>query len=213
MKNLVIILALFYFACSSPNKLINTPIDKIDSLIFKNEISKYQISNDDTLIDIGSGYGLNDRIIFKFYPNLFFVLEDIDVKYLREDRFYIWVNGSKTYFKERCKRIIGTPDTIPVGSGKYKNVLCRITLHEFTNTPKMLSELKRILAPNGQVIIVERIPKFHGEIDKVCNKKLLNGPEIVELFSSNGFNLISFDSTDYSDERFGGNASIFRFSK
>jgi ubiquinone/menaquinone biosynthesis C-methylase UbiE len=186
---------------------------KREKLIFENEISKYRLSDGDTLVDIGAGSGINDELIFKFYPNAYFILEDIDTTYLRENKYHFKIGRKKVYLKDRSVNILGGPDSIPLQSGKYKNVLCRITLHEFSNPIKMLHEIKRIMSVDGQFIIVERVPEFEGEIDKGCNKRLLTKSEIITLLESNGFELVSTDLVEATYSKSGGSANLLRFKK
>ncbi len=184
-----------------------------DKLIFDNEISKYKLTDGDTLVDIGAGDGYNDELIFKFYPNMYFLLEDNKVKFLKGSNYYFKEGSQKYYFRDHYQMVLGNSDSIPLVSGQYRNILCRITLHEFSNPTKMLQEINRIMAINGQLIIVERIPKFEGQIDKTCKKKLLTQTEIVNMLATSGFKLISTDSTKYQNNKFGGNAYILRFRK
>jgi len=186
---------------------------KKEKIVFENEIFKYKLSDNDTLVDIGAGDGIADELLFKFYPKMYFILEDIDPKVLRESVYSIKVDGQKKFFRENCKKILGYSDSIPLPSGRYKNILCRITLHEFGNPNKMLQEINRIMTRDGQFIIVERIPKFEGQVDKYCDKKLLSQSEIISMVTINGFKLVSSDSTQYQNDKYGGNAYILRFAK
>jgi ubiquinone/menaquinone biosynthesis C-methylase UbiE len=186
---------------------------KKEKQIFENEFSKFKLSDRDTLVDIGAGSGINDELIFKFYPNAYFILEDIDAKYLKESKYYIKVGHQKKYFKDRSVKILGTPDSVPLPSEKYKNILCRTSLHEFSNPDKMLQEIKRIISVAGQLIIVEGVPEFEGQIQKTCGKKLLTKAQIITLLEANGFKLISADLVEAPYAKNGGTANLLRFKK
>jgi ubiquinone/menaquinone biosynthesis C-methylase UbiE len=180
MKNILVLTILFLVSCTS-TKLLNERFDY--------EILHYNLENVDTLVDIGCGYAYNDRYISSKFQKLNFILED-----LPRD---IWGNDMKKALVEYVKNstfsptfgtnsriVIGTPDSIPLPSGQYEKVLCRITLHEFSNREKMISELKRILSPTGTLIIVERISSYEGERDKSCKQLYLTKEKIIKTFSN-----------------------------
>jgi len=145
MRNILLLTTLFLASCTS-TKLLNER--------FNYEVSNYNLENIDTLVDIGCGFAHGARFISSKFKNLHFILED-----LPKD---IWGNDMKVALTKNVKNtpfaptfgtnsmiVFGTPDSIPLQSGRYERVLCRITLHEFSNREKMISELIRILSPTG----------------------------------------------------------------
>lgn len=167
---------------------------------YKGEISKYGLSNIDTIVDLGSGDGDFDKLIHKLFPKTFFILEDIEPQYKK----------SKNSWSET---VIGTQDSIPLLSSKYKFVLCRNTVHEFKNHKNMLGEIKRILSSDGILIVVEVMPKFKGEISAICKNRLLMKEEIIELFTHNGFQFQSSEITSYELKHKGDrNFNILKFT-
>ncbi|MBK6381766.1 MAG: methyltransferase domain-containing protein [Chitinophagaceae bacterium] len=145
---------------------------------FNYEISNYNLENIDTLVDIGCGFAHGARFISSKFQNLHFILED-----LPKD---IWGNDMKVILTKNVRNtpaaptfgtnsmiVFGTPDSIPLQSGRYERVLCRITLHEFSNREKMISELIRILSPTGTLLIVERTSSYEGQRDKYCKQLYL----------------------------------------
>lgn len=191
---------------------------RTDSLrieLFKNEVSKLGLIDGDTLVDIGSSSGFHDFQLFHFYPNTFFILEDVYKKYEKElKNVFMLVNGQRKYFKDHSIRITGTQESIPLNSGLYKTVLCRKTLHEFKNPAKMIDEFKRIMASDGVLIIQEVIPKVIGEIDTGCKMKHLTKDEIVNLFSQHRLSLIASDTTTWTITKANeANMNILKFRK
>ncbi|MBY0479339.1 MAG: class I SAM-dependent methyltransferase [Chitinophagaceae bacterium] len=181
---------------------------------FNNEIIKYNLNNGDTLLDIGSGFGYEDATLFRFYPNMFFVLVDIDNKFSRLNKSFIVINGKTKYFKDNAKYVNGFVDSIPLLSDSYNTILCRKTVHEFDNPKKMISEIKRILRLNGTLIVEEAIPKNQNDIDPYCKKRHLSKEELVNTFSENGFSLISADTTTMAiKKKNDGNMNILKFKK
>jgi len=180
MRNILFLAILFLVSCTS-TKLLNERFDY--------EISNYNLENVDTLVDIGCGYAYNDRYISSKFQNLHIILED-----LPKD---IWGNDLKKALVEYVKNstfaptfgtnsriVIGTTDSIPLQSGLYERVLCRITLHEFSNREKMVSELIRILSPTGTLIVVEKISAYEGERDKSCKQLYLTKENIIRAFKN-----------------------------
>lgn len=182
MKKLIFYSILILFFFQSCSKLLQTYKTEV-----KNEIIEYDLYNSDTLVDVGCGNGIFDCEISHYYPNLYFILEDIP-------RNYVYKNIASTLkstFNQNsiCPNMInknsfisGKIDSIPLQSNTYSKVLSRVSLHEFENKDKMADELYRILKPNGILIIVEKEPKFEAEFDKSCLNKYLTKNEIERYF-------------------------------
>ncbi len=203
MRSALSVFIVFFFSCTS-TKIYNERIDF--------EISNYGISGNDTLVDIGCGYALHDRTISNKYPDLHFVLEDLPSD--------IWNNDLKKSLKKtvinsrfapnfqtNSNIVFGTPDSIPLESEKYKWVLCRIALHEFTNRRKMTTELSRILNSAGTLIIVEKLSSYKGQVDKVCKQVYLTKEEVINSFN----NLQLIDTIRL--QPLTDNGMIFKFKK
>jgi ubiquinone/menaquinone biosynthesis C-methylase UbiE len=215
MRILSFCFIILFLSCKETNFIGDSnpaKYSKLESSVFEQEVSKYRFNNGDTIVDIGAGSGINVKFLFQLYPNSYFIMEDVDKKYNKISKAFINVNGKKKYFKDNSQMIIGTQETIPLETRKYKNILCRISLHEFSNPNKMLSEMYRILRNEGKLIIMEQIPRYEGEIAKGCNKRLLPKEEIINLLTSNHFKLLSVDSTAHTDKKL-GNGYIMHFSK
>jgi len=115
--------------------------------------------------------------------HLYFVLEDFpfdnkghNIQKNLENRF--------KSIKHQYRFVAGREDTIPLASATYKRVICRRTIHEFTNRQKMASELVRILADGGILTVIEGIPEQPGFVDPYCNKPYLTKEEIINSFPS-----------------------------
>lgn len=180
MRNILLLLTLLVGSCTG-TKLLNER--------FNYEISHYNLEQIDTLVDIGCGFAHGARFISSNYKNLHFVLEE-----LPRD---IWGNDMKVALSKNVKNtpfaptfgtksriVFGTAETIPLQTGQYERVLCRITLHEFSSREKMISELIRILSPTGILLIVERTPIYEGQRDKYCNQLYMSKQQIIRAFST-----------------------------
>ena len=154
------------------------------------EVSKYNLENVDTLVNIGCRNAFYDGLISSKFQNLHFILEDLpkdelsgrNIKKILAKE----VNNSQyePTFGTNSKVVFGTPDTIPLQSGQYQRVLCRLSFHEFSNRKKMVSELTRILSPTGTLIIVENTSCYLGESKKHCILHTIAKEEVINSFSN-----------------------------
>lgn len=185
MKNLLFIL--FFLIV-----VISCKVTSITSDIYlKTEIESYDLLNKDTLVDVGCADGTHAAYISHFYPSLYFILEDINAKKNNQiDKQYNKFHKSSLYIKERYRVVLGTPDTIPLSSQKYNNLLCRKTLHEFTNPTKMIREMNRILGIGGKLIVVEGEPLRENDKDPYCGKLLWPKQTIIDALENEGFSFV-----------------------
>ncbi len=203
MRNILLLTTLFLASCTS-TKLLNER--------FNYEISHYNLENLDTLVDLGCGFANGDRVISNKFKNLHFILEDLPKDIWGNDlKIALTKNVKNTPFAPtfgtNSKIIFGTTDSIPLQSGQYERVLCRITLHEFSSREKMISELIRILSPTGTLLIVERTSSYEGQRDKYCKQLYLTKEEILNAFS----NLKLVDTIQL--QPLSDNAFLFKFTK
>ncbi len=182
-----------------------SPYQKAATDISVNEALLYKLETTDTLVDIGCGDAKFDKIIFHTYPKLFIVLEDLEKIGKINLKNYLKNNLKNNKFTPAIKThysfIKGREDTIPLTSNKYKTVLCRKTVHEFSNIPKMTSELNRILKKGGILIVSEADPVSSGAIDPRCEKKYFTKKGLDSLFTLQNFERIANDSITYDNGR------------
>lgn len=176
------LLVLFFASCA------NTKSAKERNERLDYEIAHFDLEDVDTLADIACGTAYYDRIISHKYPRLHFVLEDLPKDHWDTDlTAYLTKNIQNTpyapTFGSNSTIVFGTPDSIPLQDGQYERVLCRISLHEFTNRKKMAAELTRILSETGTLLIVEKVSSYEGQRDKQCKELYLTKAAILETFS------------------------------
>ncbi len=170
-------------------------IPVISGMYLKTEIESYGLHNGDTLVDIGCGDGTHAVYTSRFYPLSYFILEDIDAKTFNLiEENYNHARKLTAVIKGRYTVVLGTSDTIPLNSSTYKYVLCRKTLHEFTNPTKMIQEMNRILIIEGKLIVAEPEPIKQGEKDPYCRKLIMTKQAIIDVLQKGNFALIK--STD-----------------
>lgn len=213
MRILTIIIIIFYSSCKTA---------AITSAL-KNEIQDYKFENVDTLVDIGCGNAYHDKLIYESYPNMFFVLEDLQYleyhtkkwqpekskRRLTIDEVRQTFKNNKSYpsIESHFKLVIGSEDSIPLPSGQFSRILCRLTLHEFKNRSKMVAEMIRILRPGGILTIAEVPSKMLGDRDPYCTNLFLTKSEIMDLFK-----ILTFTSESVVNYP-GRQLSILNFTK
>jgi ubiquinone/menaquinone biosynthesis C-methylase UbiE len=206
--------ALLFSSCRSTSSFKYTKQLQHPAKLFSCEIEKYGLHDGDTLVDIGCGSGYFDAQIFSYYPKMYFILEDIDRKTDKRIDYFVSVKGKILHFSNNNTRVYGTENKIPLPDAKFRIVLCRRTMHEFTDMHGMLSEISRILSADGVLIIVELIPEFPGETDKYCKRKYLSKEEIISLATANGFSLLSAELTTFLKKgKKVRNANVIKFTK
>ena len=215
MKRLSLLFLLCLFSCSGQiYSLVSDKHTPVEMQLYNNEIVKYGLKDKDTLLDIGSNYGVQSATIFRFYPNAFFVLEDIQSRYSHPFKTTILVDGKSKSFDDHRMYVNGTADSIPLPNSSYRLILCRKTVHEFTHPTQMLKEIRRVMTSDGVLIVAEAKPKKEGEIDQYCKIKHLTKQELLTLFSANGFRLLSSDTTTFPViKKTDGNLNILKFGK
>ncbi|MCX6208976.1 MAG: methyltransferase domain-containing protein [Bacteroidetes bacterium] len=181
----------------------------------KDEINEYNLTGVDTLVDIGCNWGFMTEFIEYKYPSMYFIVEDLPefTNYVKNKQMVTQSCVSKTlrFMKKKYEFVAGFVDSIPLPSNFYKRVLCRKTVHEFTNVEKMVSELTRILKSDGELIIAEPEPLPGYEYDKYCKRKHLTAEEIIKIFSH--LRLIKSSKIPYKEGNITWQMAVLRFTK
>jgi hypothetical protein len=172
------------------NQISNSRTTLNRKFVFDNEISKFGLTDGDTLVDIGFSNTIFDEIIHFYYPKMHFVLEDIKPRVNLDEYYKTNKNKQLVEFKNNTQIIKGSGKKIPLQSSKYKVLLCRGTIHEFKEKDLMISEMKRIIRDDGFIIIVEPRKIVNNQI---CGQghNLMSEEEIIKLFSNHGMKLKS----------------------
>ena len=86
-----------------------------------------------------------DCEIAHYYPNLYFILEDLPSSYAYKNhetkiKSNFNHNLNCPNLENKYNFVVGKNDSIPLLSNNYSKVLCRISFHEFNQKNKMSSE-------------------------------------------------------------------------
>mgnify|MGYP003383960506 CR=1 FL=1 len=158
---------------------------------YRNEIELINLKSGDTLVDIGAGYGYVNALYASLVPNIFQVLLDTDKKVLSRSNLkqaYKEIRKSThSAFNFNYDFKISLKDSIPLDPSSCNKILCRRSLHEFTEPSKMLKEIRRVLKDSGEVGIIEAQPKRKGIRDDYCGLPYLMPDEIIKMFTDHKF--------------------------
>ncbi len=162
---------------------------------YRKETELLALKNTDTLVDIGSEYGLINALYASLIPNIFQILIDIDKSKLNNKNIKNSYRSIKKEFNSEFDFNydfkISQKDTIPLKASSCTKILCRKSFHEFTDQSKMLKEIYRILRESGEVIVIDVLPNRKGLRDMNCNMPYLMPDQIIKAFTDNNFILKS----------------------
>jgi len=116
------------------------------TLIFLKEY--LQLSGGEALLDIACGTGELERILVNDYPNLNITGVDISDKMLEVAR-------SKFPDRDRLKFLKASADLLPFPDSSFDFVITASAFHYFDSPIEALREMRRVLKPNGKLIIMD----------------------------------------------------------
>ena len=115
--------------------LVNTVLTLGFDKSWRTKASKYIIGNN--VLDLGSGTGA----AYKQLENLNVIALDPDEKMLQLNKF--------------SKKILANAENIPLDDNSIDTVYCAFVWRNVNDTQKALSEVKRVLRPNGVFILLD----------------------------------------------------------
>jgi ubiquinone/menaquinone biosynthesis C-methylase UbiE len=90
------------------------------------------------------------------------------------------VEYGRTY-RPHIKFVEGGVENIPLPSEHFDRVVASASFHHFPNQEKGLEEMKRVLKPDGKMIILEIDPNSgRGKRLKICERILHTGAKFYE---------------------------------
>lgn len=193
----------------SPEFYLRMKRKKIDVLL---QAADFQTQ--DTIADIGAGDGWLDVAFGIYKDSLHFYLENIDSAHIKKEsldraiRAFAQVKGSQI----TCSYTVsfGSEKNTNLPSAYFNRVLLVDTYHHFLFRNEMLADIKRILKPNGKLIVNEVLARKEGDIYKPCQTMIYTKEQIVSSICLNGFRLDRIYKTVNSN---GKRVRVFTFNK
>jgi ubiquinone/menaquinone biosynthesis C-methylase UbiE len=160
---------------------------------FEQQAAFLQISNGDTIVDIGSSSGayIGAINVIADFTKAHFILVDIDsnclntVKVSNMIAHYENVRGQP--FNNTIAFVLNTTDSLWLPMNRYKKMLIFNTLHEIPDKAGMIRQMSAVLQTGGEIIIAELMATEKRKIHQGCNKPLMTDEEIKKLMDAEGF--------------------------
>lgn len=116
------------------------------------------------------------------------------------------INEAKKKLKDKARLKIGDAENLPYEDNKFDVIICNASFHHYTHPQKVLKEIRRVLAPNGILILGD--PTFPCDwLLKIINcflpmsnsgdYRLYNQKTISSLLSECGFTPSNFKKLNY----------------
>lgn len=155
--------------------------------IHRNTLSILNTKADDNILEIGMGNGFHVKDILSIHPNIQYTGCDFSELMVEESKKLNadWISRGKANF------IFSDATSLPFANNSFNKIFTINTIYFWEDKIAVLSEIKRVLQPKGELIIAFR-PKHFTEkypfIKYGFNQFSLD--DVVKLLSENGFEIV-----------------------
>lgn len=182
-----------YFDKKSAN-FFDTFDGKFCSFMYEGVMQKIKTQPFKSLLDVGCGTGAMLSMVTS---------ENDDIQACGIDLSEKMIEKSAELLGQRVQLIVGDSDNLPWNENYFDLVVCNASFHHFPEPLKVLKEIKRVLKPNGRVIIAE--PWWSGPkrflINSFLNSpfnylgdvRIYSEPESRKILKTSGFSSISWE--------------------
>lgn len=155
---------------------LNNP-ERINMIDLEKVVENLELPENSILVDIGAGTGLFSDELLKIIPDSNCYALDISKEMVD------WIDSNRVpKYKKRLSTKLMKENTIPLENNTADLVFMITVHHELEDAKILLKEVKRILKPNGQVLICDWKEGAHNHFVKK--------EKIVDDLKSIGFNNI-----------------------
>jgi len=172
----------------SPERYIKYKQKKIDVILLAAGFKA-----NDVVADVGSGNGWFDVALGIKTDSVNFYLEEIDSSYIKDGRLN---EAVVAYSKIKTKPItctyhqtVGSEKGTNLPSDYFDKVLLIDCFHHLAFRNEMIADIKRILKPNGKLIVFEAVARKPGQIFRSCHMVIFTREEIIKSFAKDGLQL------------------------
>lgn len=169
--------------------------------LFERIAARIKVNANDTIVDIGGGFGYHSSMIAKYLPSgITYFEEDVNQKWCNKKQFqktFKFYNSTANI--DNFRFFIGDSVKIPFSDNSFKTVTLFISIHEFQNRDLMMREINRILKDNGKLYIFEDVYKNTPEKDPFCKFSYLSTSELTDLVTKTGFTIIPNSDINKND--------------
>lgn len=113
---------------------------------------RWELNNVHSLLDVGCGIGHWSRVLFPFLPKQASVVGiDMEATSIEKAKTI----AHKLSLNERCSYSVALAEKIPFPDNTFDMVTCQTLLIHVKDVVKVLNEMKRVLKPNGILVVGE----------------------------------------------------------
>ena len=163
------------------------------------------LNNQDTLLDIASGYGVSISIMSNYLPQKTqYFVEDINKKTCNRRAFKGLLNliDSKANINN-FHFFYGKENALPFPSNSFSNATLFISIHEFSQKEAMLLEAARCLRKNGKLFVLEVVARDGFKVqDSNCGFDYITNSSLNELIKKSNFKIFKdtiISKIEYND--------------
>ncbi len=154
----------------------------------------------ETIASIGAGNGYIEVQIAAFVENVNWYIQDIDTSCCNQHEF----NSVLSYYEKlkgsaiqgKFNLVIGDEKITNLPKNTFDRVIFHNSYHEITQRKEIMDDVKSILKPGGEVIIMERVTKKKKELHGDCKMPKFKEAKLLEELKLFSFELINKNSHD-----------------
>lgn len=176
-------------------------MNKGNELMNLTAINMLEVQASNVILEIGMGNGFFVKDILGLAPAIHYIGCDFSEKMVKEAIAY-----NKAFIdNHQAKFFVASADSLPFESPTFNKVFTINTLYFWDNPPLILNEIKRVLKPEGQLLIAFR-PRWAMEQYPFIQYgfTLYDKEEILTLLSDNGFKVIQILEEQEPDQEING---------
>lgn len=113
---------------------------------------RWNLNNVNTVLDVGCGVGHWGRVLMPFFSKSA-LLSGIDMETISVSKAKSLAQANGT--EDRCTYSVARAESIPFPSDSFDMVTCQTLLIHVPDVIKVLTEMKRVLKPNGLLMVAE----------------------------------------------------------
>jgi len=111
---------------------------------------------------------------------------------------------------ENVRFALGEAEALPFESGTFDTVVCRMSLHHFSDPQRAIAEMVRVTRPGGRVVLADIVTsssgvtaRLHNAIERLrdpSHVRMLNREELLDMVARNGLQVQK--TTTWEKKRF-----------
>lgn len=147
----------------------------------------------ETIASIGAGNGYIEVQIATIIENVHWFIQDIDTDCCNQNEFenvvshYEELKGSS--IQGTFDLVIGEENKTNLPKSTFDRVIFHNSYHEISQREEIMNDVKEILKPGGEVVIMERITKKKNELHGDCKIPKFKENQLIEELEKFSFKL------------------------